>query len=173
MEIRRPQATIGLLAILGLSAAAMGRFGADHELRPGDPTPATWRGQDRMSPVLAWVFRGEDCLSCFTPAYDLRRSQAEHGDRLTLWAVAVEDPTDLAGPFLRRERLEAVRRSLDMDSYRRAFGRAELPALYLSLRDTIRGIWRPRGEEASEGAGSKTTVREMVADLIARTGGRD
>jgi hypothetical protein len=126
-----------------------------------------------VSPVVAWVFRGEDCLSCLTPAYDLRRLQAEYGHRLTLWAVAVEDPRNLAGPFLRKERIEAVRRSLDMDSYRHALGRTELPALYLSFRDTIRGLWRPRRDGGGGIAGPNPTVREMVAELIARVGDRD
>jgi hypothetical protein len=161
------------MAILTLSAAAIGRFGDGDGLRQGDPTPGTWRGADRTAPVVAWVFRGEDCLSCFTPAYDLRRLQAEHGDRLRLWTVAVQDPGDLARPFLKRERIETVHRSLDMDAYRKAFGRTELPALYLSLRDTIRGLWRPGRGAAWDGAGSDPTLREMVAHLIARSRGRD
>ena len=144
MEDRRHQAAIGLLAVLGLSAAAVLRLAPGHELRPGDPTPAAWRGADRASPVVAWVFRGEDCLSCFTPAYELRRLGAEHGDRFSLWAVAVDDSGSLAGPFLRRERIEAVQRSLDADAYREAFGRTELPVLLVSFADTIRGLWKPR-----------------------------
>jgi hypothetical protein len=123
--------------------------------------------------VLAWVFRGEDCLSCLTPAYDLRRFQAKYGDKLTLWTVSVEDRKNMAFPFLRQERIEAVHRSLDMDSYHHAFARTELPALYLSFRDTIRGLWRPRSNGGGGVAGPNPTVRDMVAELMARAGYRD
>jgi hypothetical protein len=99
--------------------------------------------------------------------------QAEYGHDLTLWAVAVEDPKNLAGPFLRKERIEALHRSLDMDSYRHAFTRTELPALYLSFRDTIRGLWRPRRDGSGGMAGPNPTVQELVAELMTRVGDRD
>lgn len=173
MEVRRPQAALGLAVILGLCVAAIAWLGSGHELRPGDPAPATWRGADLSAPVVAWVVRGQDCLSCYTPAYELRRMRAEHGDRLTLWVVATKDPENFAGQFLRHERIDAVHVSLSDAAYREAFGRTRLPVLLVSLRDTIRGLWRPRPDGAGDGGRPKPTLREMVARVMARSETRD
>lgn len=159
--------------MVALGAGAIGWLGSGRQLGVGDRTPATWRGADRTSPVVAWVFRGKDCLSCFTPAYDLRRLRGTYGDRLGLWTVAVQDPDSLARQFLRRERIGTVHRSLDTDEFRETFGRTALPALFLSHRDTIRGVWRPRGDETPGGTGSTRALRAMVAHLMAASKSRD
>ena len=168
MDIRRNETLVTALTTLTLaSVAAMASCGGN-ALGPGDASPAIWRGADFRIPVVAWVFRGEDCLACFTPARELRALQAEYGDRISIWAVAVDDSRGLAGPFLRAERIRARHRAIDSGMHRRVFGRAELPTLYVSLRDTIRAAWTPQRPDGSSAADDLSAMVSGVTDLSGR-----
>lgn len=88
--------------------------------------------------------------------------------------MAARDPGHLARPFLRRERIDAVHVSLSPEAYRETFGHTELPALFVSWRDTIRGVWRPeRDGRWGGGFGPNPTLRELVARLLTPPGDRD
>jgi hypothetical protein len=171
MDVRRNKTLVTALTALTTltlaSVAGMASCGGNG-LRPGDASPAIWRGADLRTPVVAWVFRGEDCLSCFTPARELRGLQAEYGDRIGIWAVAVDDTRGLAGPFLRAERIRARHQSIDSDTHRRVFGRSELPTLYLSLRDTVRAVWTPQRPDASSPDYDLSAMVRLIADLPGR-----
>lgn len=179
MDVRRNKilvttlTTLTVLIALTLALVGGGAFGKRHGLRAGDPSPMIWRGADLSTPVVAWVFRAEDCLACFTPARELRGLQAEYGDRLRIWAVAVDDPRNLAGPFLRGERIRAQHRSIDSGMYRQLFGRAELPALYVSLRDTIRGVWTPQQPDSATADDELPAMMRMITDFSGRPNSRE
>lgn len=129
-----------LAVALGLLAACGGEPAA---LTPGAPVPAGWQARGAPGrPAVVWVFRTEDCLSCQSLDYSLRRLQRTRGDRVSLVAVHVGRTADAGIPaaFFASRR---VRTSAAIDvtprRFRRQFGDVTLPALLLVRGDTI--VW--------------------------------
>lgn len=143
-------------------------------LGTGDAVPEGWLagpGADlRAGTTVMWVFRSEDCLSCPDVDYPLRRLQARFGAEVPFVAVHVggRHRDTLAASFFRQRRV-AVRRAVTVDprDFRRAFGDAPLPALYVVHAGEVR--WT----SAAQGTGPYRTIQldTLVRDLVATQGG--
>jgi hypothetical protein len=57
--------------------------------------------------------------------------------------------------------------------YRQLFGRAELPALYVSFRDTIRGVWTPQQPDATRVDDELPEMVRAIADFSGRPNSRE
>lgn len=107
----------------------------------GDLAPVFWEAPESVDAVLGWVFSAEECLSCYTPAAELRRIQAEYGSRVRLSGVAVDVPPDYAEKFFRVQRLNGSITHLSRGEYQRLFGATPLPAMYVVQGGRIIEAW--------------------------------
>jgi hypothetical protein len=128
-------------------------------LHEGDASPAVWRTSDPAEVLVGWVFKAEDCLSCYTPASALRHLQGEYGSRVRIAAVLVGRDSATANSFLRRERLNVQLTSLSTLGYRKQFRWTPTPALYV-VRDGEIALLAPN----ASGVAFEDTVRRFLAD---------
>lgn len=153
-----------LLLLLSFAAAACFAPGRSQRLAEGDQAPPFWAVPSGQV-VVGWTFRDTDLLRCENEADELRRLQARSGSRIRVAAVAVGVDSSIAASFFRNERLRGDVRILDDREYRRRFGNAPLPRLYL-----IRGgrvvevIDPPTGREAVEASWLGARVRRSLLE---------
>lgn len=166
------RATKAALIATGLALAALATVAVAGRARPapvpGDvfPIAAGKPGQ----PVLAWVFRTEDYLTCAAPAAELRRVQVSHPE-VAVVAVAVGATQQGWVPaFFRRERVKAELAFLDRSAYRDRFGAARTPAMYLLKDGRIERIFFA-GDSESRVAGRLAAIRPALRDALAGRAG--
>lgn len=151
-------------ALLVLAAAAYFFPGRFQRLSEGDRAPAFWAAPPGQV-VLGWTFRGTDLLRCESEADELRRVQARWGARTRVVAVAVGVDSSIAASFFRNERLRGDLLVLDERAYRRRFGNAPLPRLYLVREGrVVEVIEPPKAPEAMEASWLGTRVHRSLLD---------
>lgn len=106
-------------------------------LREGTASGRSLTPQAAPKVTVAWVFNLDHLMSCKTPARELRRMQRRLGTELHVSAVAVGMDPSIASSFFRVERLEADVMSLTGPQYRRVFGSALAPGLYVIQDGTV------------------------------------
>jgi hypothetical protein len=151
-------------ALLVLAAAAYFLPGRFQRLSAGDRAPAFWAAPPGQV-VLGWTFRGTDLLRCESEADELRRVQARWGGRIRVVAVAVGVDGTIAASFFRSERLRGDLRVLDEREYRRRFGDAPLPRLYLVREGRVVDVIDPPKAPATvEASWLGTRVHRSLLD---------
>jgi hypothetical protein len=127
-----------LLAVAAVAACAP----AGEELTAGRAFPGEWDPEARQehgaagagATFIAWVFRTEDCLSCDSFDYAVRRSQAALPEAVPLVAVHVGSPSaeQVARSFFAGRRIRVDRYvTVSPHRFRRLAGPSALPAVVL------------------------------------------
>jgi hypothetical protein len=152
-----------LFALVAANCSEEKREG--YALLPGNPVPASWfppASDTTPSTFVVWLFRTEDCLSCQSMDYPLRRVQANFGAAVPLVAVHIGSPADSTIPralFLDK-RLRAHHLTITPQEYERNFLDPVAPSVYV-VRDG-RIVW-------SSSAQSSTGIRPVQLDSVVRT----
>lgn len=100
-----------------------------------DTVPAEWiarPGAFAQSTTLVWLFRTDDCLTCQSFDYAVRRLQAIYGDSVPFVAVHIGDASREQVPrsFFRSRRISVARLiTVPPRSFRRSDREGKLPAL--------------------------------------------
>lgn len=126
------RALSALLAAAVVAACAP----SGEELVATRPFPAVWQpqGDTGSVPFMAWLFRTEDCLSCDSFDYAVRRSQASLPLAVPLVAVHVGSVGDEQVPrsFFAARRIRVDRHlTVTPREFRRMAGASALPAVVL------------------------------------------
>jgi hypothetical protein len=131
-----------LLVLLAAAACTS----SNEELRAGGTVPAEWLTAGGAPAVpagqttLVWVFRTDDCLTCQSFDYAVRRLQATYGDSLPFVAVHVGDAARERVPrsFFRARRIQVARSvTLSPRRFRRSHRETGLPALLVVRGSTV------------------------------------
>jgi hypothetical protein len=142
--VARSLAIAAVAAVTAATACSRGA-GKTGTLAAGQAIPADWAGTTAAaaSPAaLVWVFRTEDCLTCQSADYALRRVQARFGERVPFLAVHVGTLGDSTIPkaFFRARRLRVDRLvTVSPRDFARQHGEAVVPSFLLLSAGTI--VW--------------------------------
>jgi hypothetical protein len=167
--IRRRWIVLGVAALGAALWAGVRPAKAGDALPVGGPAPAVLAG--RGTPVtVAWIVGEKDWLTCRPPTRELRRALARHGARVEVVAVSVGTRPRMLHAFFRRERLAPRMEHLTEAEYRRVFGRAPLPALYVVADGRIVGAMA--GPETGGAVAMQARVERVMstADAAVRRG---
>lgn len=160
MAARKLQAVV-VLAVL-LAAGAGARTFARNAASPAPArVPGAW-ATDGVT--LLWALRSRDLVSCRSAGYSLRRIQRQYGGSVRLVVASVGADTAWVGSMLRGERLRAAVRAVTEEEYRRWFGRAATPRLYVLRGDSVVSAHAPD----FAAAGTDTDALERVLGRFAR-----
>jgi hypothetical protein len=134
----------------------------------GDRLPMEWRSGSNAgsaAPVLVWVFRTDDCLTCQQLDYEVRRAQRRYGERLSVTAVHVgsERARKIPEAFLAERRVRASLITISPARSRVIVSDSMLPAVYLADRDVV--LW-----SRSLRTGWKTLEAELDSALASAFG---
>jgi hypothetical protein len=109
-------------------------------LARGAELPAEWLpGSASDGPGIVWIFRTDDCLTCESLDYSLRRLQRSHPEiPLSTVHVGRADDAGIPRAYLadRRVTVAAVI-NIPPKVFRRAYGEVTLPALVIRKGDEI------------------------------------
>lgn len=111
-------------------------------IEAGSDAPSFWVAEPEQV-VVGWTLTEGDLLRCETEADELRRLQRHLGPRMKLTVVAVGADSNRVASFFRTERLSADLVALDEKEFRRRFGPALLPSLYVVRNGKITDVIRP------------------------------
>jgi hypothetical protein len=95
------------------------------------------RTRDDGRPVVRWILRDEDLLSCQTPAYALRHLRNRYGSALDLEVIGIGVDEASARAFLRAQRLDVTFYALSATEYRREFASQPVPGVFVLLRNRV------------------------------------
>lgn len=137
-------------------------------LRPGTPVPALFAAREQAgAATLLWIVQDASLVRCNTAAYDIRRLQHEFAGRVQLKVVRVGPATPWLAAFLSRERLVADVADVSDAEYRRMFGSARVPALYLVRDGKIRSVDLQFTNRSTRRVAGGTTVNQAVRTALA------
>ncbi|HEX2095019.1 MAG TPA: hypothetical protein VHG28_21650 [Longimicrobiaceae bacterium] len=88
-------------------------------------------------PMVRWVFRKEDLITCRTAAYALRHLKATLGSEVRITALAVDMDEGFARSFLRSERLPIELLTVPAHRLESRYGDTPPPGLYVLLGDSL------------------------------------
>lgn len=151
--------TFAGLALLGLFAGCSGEARKHSSLAQGAKVPAEWLPSPATNgPGVVWIFQTDDCLTCESLDYSLRRLQRTHPD-VPLSTVHVGRTSDAGIPhaYLADRRI-TVSAAVDVPpkEFRRTYGNVTLPALLIRHGDRI--TW--------SSTGSKSGLTEATVDSL-------
>lgn len=121
---RLPEFILASLLLLGagtpllVTAAAPAAHGSRAPAAPGGERP-----------VVRWVFRDADLMSCRTPAYTLRHLRSRFGNSIELVALGIGVDGPSARAFLRAQRLDVKFVALSEAEYREHFAQPAVPGM--------------------------------------------
>ena len=168
---RRAPSTLALLILLAAGACAS----SAEELRAGGTVPAEWLtagGAPAMparQTTLVWVFRTDDCLSCQSFDYAVRRLQATYGDSVPFVAVHVGDAAREQVPrsFFRARRIQVARSvTLSPRRFSRSYRETGLPALLVVRGSTV--AW---SSSLPSGVASAAQLDSLVQEVRTQVSG--
>jgi len=130
-------------------------------LAQGATVPAEWLPPTRVEgPGIIWIFRTDDCLTCQSIDYSLRRLQRTYRD-VSLSTVHVGRREDAGIPkaFFANRRI-SVNSGVDLSprQFRKQYGDVTLPVLL--IRDGVKITW------SSAGASRPALTRAIIDSLF-------
>lgn len=153
---RRAIAAVALLALAGCSGGSREHV----SLANGATVPSEWLPPSAQDgPGVVWVFRTNDCLTCQSLDYSIRRMQRVHREvPLTTVHVGKVADAEIPRAFFRNRRLAAAS-AVDVPpgEFRRTYGDVTFPVLLIRRGDRI--TWSSAG-------GSQPRLTEQTIDSL-------
>lgn len=149
------------LALLALCTGCSDAPGEQQSLAQGATIPAEWLPPSRVEgPGIIWVFRTDDCLTCQSLDYSLRRLQRTyHHVSLSTVHVGRREDAGIPKAFFANRRI-SVNSGVDLSprQFRKEYGDVTLPVLL--IRDGARITW------SSAGASQPALTRAVIDSLF-------
>lgn len=125
---------------------------------------------DANAPQAVWVFRSQDCLSCQSTDFFLRKAQRITAGRLSITAIHVgwDDDSLVARSFLEKARLVANVVHLSPTTYA-SYWPGKTPPHLLLLKDR-RVVWDQEGENPAQADSTFWSAVSVLVEGVAPEG---
>jgi hypothetical protein len=158
---RRAFARLALLMVVAGCSAGERKYAP---LTRGAALPAEWLPEASADgPGVVWIFRTDDCLTCESLDYSLRRLQRAHPEvPLSTIHVGRLDDAGIPRAFLADRRISAAANvDIPPKQFRRIYGEITLPALVIRNGDRI--TWSSIGSRSGLG---RATIDSLFTGQI-------